>query len=253
MFNLYADLISFHLNAFEQIAFTEARLAEEHKTAELREQFIAILGHDLRNPVGAILNCAQLLVRMKLDEKSVRLANIIQDSSFRINGLIDNILDFARGRLGEGIIINSDEEDKLDIILNQVIAEMRAIWPDHIIKTRFKLAEPVNCDGKRIAQLFSNILGNALTHGKADTPVKVEAISGDGEFKLSVFNYGDKIPAATMDRLFQPFSRGEFKSGQGGLGLGLYIANEIARAHGGKIEVLSTSEETCFTYSMPAR
>ncbi|MDB5010402.1 MAG: histidine kinase, partial [Mucilaginibacter sp.] len=253
MFNLYADLISFHLNAIEQMAVTEARLAEERKTAELREQFIAILGHDLRNPVGAISNCAQLLVRMKLDEKSVRLANIIQDSSFRMNGLIDNILDFARGRLGEGIILNPNEDDNLDIILKQVITEMRAIWPNHIIKTRFVLAEPVNCDGKRIAQLFSNILANALTHGNVDTPVKVEAISGDGEFKLSVINYGDKISDATMDRLFQPFSRGEVKSGQGGLGLGLYIANEIARAHGGKFEVLSTPEETRFTFRMPVK
>jgi signal transduction histidine kinase len=251
MFTLFADLISFHLDSIEQIAFAEAKLLEERKTAELRDQFIAILGHDLRNPVGAIANCAQLLMRMSLDERSVRVANIIQDSSYRMKGLIENILDFARGRLGGGIVLDKNADEQLEIILNQVITELRVLWPDRVIETQFALAEPVNCDGKRIAQLFSNLLGNALTHSKSNTPVKVKAVSNNGEFKLAVTNYGEEIPANTMERLFQPFSRGEAKPGQEGLGLGLYISSEIAAAHGGKLAVTSTSNETCFTLNMP--
>ena len=253
MFTLFADLISFHLNSVEQLAYTERRLSEERKTAELREQFIAILGHDLRNPVGAVSNSAQLLMRLLQDERTIRLANIIYDSSYRMKEMIENILDFARGRLGEGIILNRTENEPLEKILNQVITELHVIWPERVIDIQFDIAETVNCDGKRIAQLFSNLLGNALTHGKADAPVSVQAFSGGGEFRLSVANCGSKIPAAAMDRLFQPFSRGEVKPGQQGLGLGLYIASEIAAAHGGKLEVVSSKDETCFTLTIPSK
>jgi signal transduction histidine kinase len=250
MFKLYAELISFHLNAIEELASTETKLLEERKTAELREQFIAILGHDLRNPAGAILNSAQLLMRMKLDEKATRVANIIQDSSYRIKGLIENIMDFASGRLGGGIVLNLHSHEPLETTLNQVITELQMIWPDRKIKAEFKLTEPVICDGKRMAQLFSNLLSNALIHGKADVPVKVQAISGNGEFNLLVANSGKKIPAAAMERLFHPFSRGEVKPGKQGLGLGLYISSEIALAHGGKLTVTSSAEETVFTLIM---
>jgi signal transduction histidine kinase len=253
MFNLFADLISFHLNAVEQVSFAETKLLEERKTAELREQFIAILGHDLLNPVGAVLNVAQLLLRMPMDERTTRLAHIVQDSSYRMKGLIENILDFARGRLGEGIVLNCKPDEPVEKIMNQVITELQLIWPGTTIEAWYNLAEPITCDGRRIAQLFSNLLGNALTHGKKDGKIMVEAISADGGFTLSVTNTGEKIPDAAMERLFHPFSRGEVKPGQQGLGLGLYIASEIAKAHGGTLVVVSTDAETCFTLRMPAK
>jgi signal transduction histidine kinase len=252
MFNSYVQLISFHLNAIEQLASIETKLLEERRTAELREQFIAILGHDLRNPAGAILNSAQLLMRMKLDERATRVANIIQDSSYRIKGLIENIMDFASGRLGGGIVLNLHDHEPIKDTLQQVITELQVIWPDRVIESQFTLTEPVICDNKRIAQLFSNLLSNALAHGRADTVVKVDVASGDGKFRLSVTNEGKKIPAVAMERLFQPFSRGEVKPGKQGLGLGLYIASEIAIAHGGNLAVISTSEETVFTLIVPS-
>ncbi|MDB4920887.1 GAF domain-containing sensor histidine kinase [Mucilaginibacter sp.] len=252
MFNLFADLISFHLNAIEQVNFAETKLLQERKTAELREQFIAILGHDLLTPVGAVLNVAQLLLRMPMDERTTRLAHIVQDSSYRMKGLIENILDFARGRLGEGIVLNCKPDEPVEKILNQVVTELQLLWPGIIIETRFNLIQSVCCDGKRLAQLFSNLLGNALTHGKKDGEIMVEATSANGGFTLSIMNAGEKIPDAAMARLFHPFSRGEVKPGQQGLGLGLYIASEIARAHGGIIDVVSTDENTCFTLRMPA-
>jgi len=252
MFTLFADLISFHLNSIEQLQISESKLEEERKTAELREQFIAILGHDLRNPVGAVANVGQLLLRMPLDERTRRLANIIQDSSYRMKLLIDNILDFARGRLGDGITLNYSDEP-MGKLLNQVVDELSVVYPDRAIDTEITINEQVNADGHRIAQLFSNLLGNALTHGKKDAPIKITASCTNDEFVLVVCNYGKKIPAAAMERLFQPFSRGEVKPGQQGLGLGLYIASEIARSHGGTLSVESTDVQTSFTFRMPVQ
>jgi signal transduction histidine kinase len=251
MFKLFADLISLNLNIIEELAISKSKLLEERKTSELRDQFIAILGHDLRNPVGAVLNVAQLLLRMPLDDRIKRLANILQDSSYRMKGLIENILDFARGRLGEGIQLNLNENVPVEKVLNQIIDELKIIWPHKTIEATFELTCGVNCDGERIAQLFSNLLANALTHGINDEPVSVYVKSGNGEFSIKVTNSGKQIPAEVMKRLFQPFSRGEVAPEQQGLGLGLYIASEIARTHGGTIEVESGSEETCFTFKMP--
>jgi len=250
MFTLFADLISQHLATIETLADTNAKLLEERQMAELREQFIAILGHDLRNPVSAVSNVSQLLMRMPLDERTMRLANILKDASFRMKGLIDNVMDFASGRMGGGIVLARDDND-MQKSINAVIEEIQIIYPDSLIESCFELAQPVNHDGKRIAQLFANLLANAVSHGKKNHPVKVKALSGNGLFTLCITNTGDPIPPETMKILFQPFARGLLKKGQQGLGLGLYISAQIAEAHGGSIQVTSTDNETCFTLSMP--
>ncbi|SDD73062.1 hypothetical protein SAMN05216464_102399 [Mucilaginibacter pineti] len=253
MFKLFADLIAFYLDAAEQVARSQARLREEQETAELREQFIAILGHDLRNPVAAISNVAQLLLRMPLEDRVKRLATIAQDSTYRIKGLIDNILDFASGRLGGGISLSRKNSEPVEDILNHVIAELRLIWPERVIEAKFNITEAVNCDGTRIAQLFSNLLSNALTHGQKGTQVNVDVFSDGEDFKLCVTNSGKKIPDIAMEHLFKPFARGSVAPGQQGLGLGLFISAEIARAHGGTIEVSSSDVKTCFTLQMPVK
>lgn len=252
MFKLYADLISFHLQAVEQLAFTETKLLEERQVAELREQFIAILGHDLRNPLTAVSNVGQLMLRMPLDDRLKRLATILQDSSIRMKGLIDNLLDFARGRLGDGITLALRHNNELESTLNHVITELQIASPKRQIITDININGSIYCDATRIAQLFSNLLANALTHGKKDEPVYVLARGDDQKFELSVSNAGEPIPEVAMSHLFQPFQRGEVKSGQQGLGLGLYIASEIARAHKGKLAVVSTTEATTFTFQLPA-
>ena len=253
MFNLFAELIAFHLNAVEQITATEKKLLEEQETAEHREQFIAILGHDLRNPVAAIQNSAQLLLRMPLDNRASRLAHIIQDSSYRITGLIDNVLDFTRGRSGAGIVLERNDNEPIEVILSQVINEIQVVFPDRPIEKYFNITTPVNCDGKRLAQLFSNLLSNAITYGKKESPVKVTAVSANGQFSLCVANGGEKIPDITMAHLFQPYWRGAVEKSKDGLGLGLFIAAEIARAHGGTLSVTSTDEQTCFSLELPAQ
>ena len=253
MFTLFADLIGFHLDAQEQLARSEAALLDERQAAELREQFIAVLGHDLRNPLASIDAGVRLLAKVPMDEAAAGILALVRGSVGRMAGLIDNVLDFARGRLGGGLALNRNAREPLGPVLEQVIAELRAAWPGRTIDARIALDEPVNCDRPRLAQLLSNLLANALTHGDADKPIAVRATAQGGRFELSVANAGKPIPPATRERLFQPFFRGSSQTSNQGLGLGLFIASEIARAHGGTLVVDSTEDETRFTLSFASR
>ncbi len=253
MFKLFADLIGFHLDAQERLTRTESALFDERQHTELREQFIGVLGHDLRNPLAAIQTGAKLLTTVPIGEQATRVATVIQNSAARMAGLIDNVLDFARGRLGGGLPLTLVLEDHLETTLEQVVAELRTAWPDRVIQTDIALNRHVVCDRARVAQLFSNLLANALTHGDPSAPVGVRARSDDNGFELSVTNAGQPIPPETIDRLFQPFSRASDRPGQEGLGLGLYIASEISRAHGGSLEVTSNPAETRFTFRIPEK
>jgi hypothetical protein len=219
MFKLFAELIAFHLDAIDRLSFSEANLLDERKTSELREQFIAVLGHDLRNPLNAIMSAAEMLERTPLNDRAVRFARLIQASAERISELTNNMLDFARGRLGNGVPVVLKPET-MEPVLMQVVSELRASWPDRVIEANFSLPTPVNCDRGRVGQLFSNLLANGLTYGKADAPIRVCAKTFDGAFELPVSNAGEPIPPAAQEQLFQPFFRGAQQPGQGGLGLG---------------------------------
>jgi signal transduction histidine kinase len=252
MFKLFAELIAFHLGSLDRLAASETSLLSERETSALREQFIAVLGHDLRNPLASIDAGVRLLERTSLDAKASRVVAMIHGSVARMAGLIDNVPDFARGRLGGGLSLERDVDASLQPVLTQIVAEIRASWPDRAIETDFALGAPVNCDSRRIGQLFSNLLGNALAHGAADTPIRASAISDRETFELSVANRGTPISPDALERLFQPFTRGAIRPSQQGLGLGLYICAEIAQAHGGRLDVVSSAEETRFTFRMPA-
>jgi hypothetical protein len=252
MFNLFTDLIAFHLDAQERLRLSETALLDERETAQLREQFIAVLGHDLRNPLNAIRGGADMLLMMPLNERAGTVVALMQRGAARMAGLIDNVLDFARGRLGGGLSLTRVVDEGLGVMLEQVIAEVRTAWPDRDIKSELSLAHPVACDAARLAQMLSNLLANAVTHGDPSGPVRVFARSDERCFELSVTNRGEPIPPETIGRLFHPFSRASDRAGQQGLGLGLYIASEIARAHGGTLDVTSSPEETRFTFRMPA-
>jgi signal transduction histidine kinase len=252
MFRLFAELIARHLDAARQVAATESALVEERAVAELREEFMAVLGHDLGNPTRAIACLADLLLRDPLEERAASMVRLMRDSAKRMQSLIDNLLDLTRGRLGGGLSLNRDANEPLEPVLLAIIAELNASLPDRRVETEFRIADPVHCDRSRIAQLFSNLLSNALSYGAVDQPVRVQAISDGGTFELSVANAGEPIPQAALGHLFQPFYRSAVQRGREGLGLGLYIAQEIAKAHGGTLEVQSTPEETRFTFRMPA-
>jgi sigma-B regulation protein RsbU (phosphoserine phosphatase) len=234
-------------------AAARTTLKNERETSELREQFIAVLGHDLRNPLASISAGARILLRQAKDETEIRVLQMMETTVARMSGLIDNVLDFARGRLGGGITLSRDASRPLEPVLQQVVDELRTTMPDRVIESDFRIADPINCDRSRIGQMASNLIGNALTHGSPDRPVKVVASTDNGMFELWVANAGEPIPDAAMANLFQPFFRGQVRANLQGLGLGLYIASEIAKAHEGTITVTSTAEETRFTFLMPLR
>jgi sigma-B regulation protein RsbU (phosphoserine phosphatase) len=225
-------------------------LDRERADSELREQFIAVLGHDLRNPLAGILGGARLLRREVQSDKAVRVLDLIETSVERMAGLIDNVMDFARGRLGDGIGLQR-EAAVLEPVLRQVADELEADQPSRTILREFALPGPINCDAGRIAQLTSNLLGNALTYGDPRQPVRLYASATEETFELWVANAGPPIPEAARARLFQPFFRGEVRPSQQGLGLGLHIASEIAKAHSGALTVRSDNVETRFTFTMP--
>ena len=156
-------------------------------------------------------------------------------------------MDFARGRLGGGIALETMTNAPLEPVLQEIVEEMRVLWPDRRIDTDFKLNKNILHDRNRMAQLFTNLLSNAMTHGRPETPVKVSAISDSAGFELSVANAAEPITPELMPRLFEPFLRGQSKNHRQGLGLGLYIASQIAKSHGGTLEASSTQEETRFT------
>lgn len=253
MFELYTKMIAVHLNSLNDVRITQESLNEEIHTSELRDQFIAVLGHDLRNPIGAIKNSAELLKKGDLAQREQRIVNIIQNSAFRITGLIDNILDFARGRLGDGISLDYDNDQSMEQTLKQVIDELQVVSPEMKIIPYFLIQNEVKCDFKRIAQLFSNILANAISYGDPGSPIIVKATANKDKFQLSVHNAGEKIPKEKLDKLFHPFQRGEASNNKDGLGLGLYISSEIAKAHNGVLSVESTETETCFSLIIPCK
>ncbi|HTB40019.1 MAG TPA: GAF domain-containing sensor histidine kinase, partial [Reyranella sp.] len=222
MFKLFANLIAFHLDAVEQLVSSEATLAAEREQAGLREQFIAVLGHDLRNPLANVIGGLRLLQRRGLEDDAAEIVRLMQGSTARMSALIDNVVDFARGRLGGGFSLQR-KRTALEPVLRQVMAELQSTAPERAIEATFAISEPVDCDPVRIAQLFSNLLANALTHGSADALVRVDARTAAGRFTLSVANAGESIPPTALPQIFQPFFRGTPGSRKQGLGLGLYI------------------------------
>jgi signal transduction histidine kinase len=251
MFKNFAQLIAFHLDAQARAAKQDAALLDAQDAAKLREQFVAILAHDLRNPLASIDAGVNVILRRKPDEKTRLIGEQIQKSTRRMVVLIDDILDFARGRLGGGFMLERNPNAPLLDHLEQVIGELRDL-SENPIEARINLAHPVNCDPKRVAQIASNLVANAMKHGASGRPIRVRASTDEKGFELTVVNEGDPIDEIVAQQLFRPFFRGNGRSANQGLGLGLYIASEIAHAHGGKIEVASSKEETRFTLHIPA-
>jgi len=272
MFRLFAQLIAFHLDANKQLseartaltsagksvaesradlAASQADLFNAKSNSELREQFIAVLGHDLRNPLAGIEGGRRLLEKGNQDAKWARILRLMGESVARMSGLIDNLMDFARGRLGGGIGIERTSGQRIEPLLAQVINEIKVNNPDRVIETRFLLSQSIDVDPVRFAQMFSNLLGNAVTHGAEDQPIEIEASIAGSHFELAVTNQGEPIPPVVMERLFQPFYRGDVRPSMQGLGLGLYIASQIAQGHGGRLDVTSDKQQTRFTFRMP--
>jgi signal transduction histidine kinase len=251
-FELFAHLLADELDREEELEGGRAALASERDTARLREEFIAVVGHDLRIPSAAVSAGLSMLSKRPSEERMAVLIPEMQRAISRANLIITNLLDFARGRLGAGIDLVAPRPEALEPTLRDVIGEIEQIV-DQAIEVTIDLPRPIRADLQRLGQLLSNLLGNAVLHGAEDAPIRVEARDEGGTLRLAVTNQGAPIPEEIRGALFLPFSRGETTSLQG-LGLGLYIASEIAKAHGGRIDVESDEATgTTFALTMPAR
>ena len=251
MFRLFAELIAHHLDSDRQLTESRAQLAEERVTADLREQFVAVLGHDLRNPLTALSAGTRQLLKAPLDERSTMVVGLMAKSVNRMGLLVDNLLDLARGRLGGGIQLETATDEALHAVVGQVVDELRTAHPERDIIAELTQVGHLSYDRIRIEQLVSNLVGNALTHGDETKPILVTSMIVGDRLELAVANGGAPIPPDLIDNLFKPFFRAQVRPGQQGLGLGLYIASQIAKAHGGTLTVSSTAEQTRFLFSMP--
>jgi hypothetical protein len=252
MFTRFASLIASQLDDEISREEDQSALRDAHAANELREQFIAILGHDLRNPLQAVYSAGVLLERKVADPALKEVAARIRVNVKRMSSLINDVLDFARSRLGDGLGVRIDEVEDIDAGLNAVVREFRDGQPDRQILSNISVIHKVRCDLGRVQQVASNLIGNALKHGAPESEVKVSAQTEDGDWVLNVWNSGEPIPPEDLDKICEPFWRQSTSGNREGLGLGLYICSQIVRAHGGTLSVTSTPESgTSFTARLP--
>jgi signal transduction histidine kinase len=252
MFTRFAALIAMQLDSEMERQEDQSALRGAHADNELREQFIAILGHDLRNPLQAVYSAGVLLEKKITDPTLKDVAARIRVSVKRMSSLINDVLDFARGRLGAGMGVRVAEVEDIDAGLNAVIREFQDGQPDRQILANISVTRKVRCDLGRVQQVASNLIGNALKHGAPEGPVKVSAQAEESDFVLNVWNTGEPIPPENIDKICEPFWRHSAAGNREGLGLGLYICSQIVRAHGGTLSVTSSQERgTSFTARLP--
>jgi signal transduction histidine kinase len=252
MFESVARMIGQQLDNDELLERAGAEIARQQETAALREEFIAVLGHDLRNPLAAVAFSAALLEGQP-EAANRTIGRRLRQSVHRMQGLIDNVMDLARVRLGSGLGLEIRSAEVLADQLRAVVDEARAAHPGIRIDARIDIDAPVACDPARIQQLVSNLLGNACHHGDGSLPVAFDARIAQGMLELSVANAGGGIAAQDLPKIFEPYWRPASSAPGAGLGLGLYICAEIAKAHGGTVGAASDAVEgTRFTARIPA-
>jgi signal transduction histidine kinase len=222
-------------------------------TAEFRERLIGIIGHDLRSPLNAILMAAGLLVAGDhLTDTEAQLAGRILDSGRRMKRIIAQLLDFTHARLGGGFETNLTLVD-LAPLCEQIASELRLGAKAHIdVDVRGDVTGM--WDVALLGETISNLCANAVEHAKPGTPVAIDVHdAGGGAVVVAVTNFGAPIPEETMQTMFEPFRQGTEMTRTGHLGLGLYIAREVVRSHGGSLEVESRDGSTTFTIRLPRR
>jgi signal transduction histidine kinase len=223
--------------------------------AQAQDVFLGILGHDLRNPLGAISMSAQFLLQSAaLDGPYIKAAATIYNSSKQMGYLIHDLLDFTRARLGQGMPI-APEPANLGDIARLTVAQASAFHPETAITLDAAGDLGGEWDPARIGQVFSNLVGNAIKHGRPNGPVHLALSADAAHVTATVHNIGDPIPEEDLARIFEPL-RGSAAGEQqeAGLGLGLYITREIVHAHAGDVTVVSSaSDGTTFTVTLPRR
>jgi signal transduction histidine kinase len=222
---------------------------------EIQEAFISVLGHDLRGPLSSItMNAGLLLDSGKLDDRQLRMMGRIARSAERMNRMIRDLLDFTLTRAGGGFELLPSTFDLADVC-EEVVEESRRIDPQRTLTLSVSARARGTWDADRIAQALSNLLSNAIRYSPADTAVRIWLGEVGPDAVIEVKNAGEPIPAGVLSVILEPYARVLARGPTGsvhGLGLGVYLAGQIAAAHGGRIEARSSAEEgTTFRIVLP--
>jgi signal transduction histidine kinase len=247
------DLIRFNEGIDQAIA--ESITTYTRDVTATRDRFLAILGHDLRTPIGAIITSSSFMRELSpLPEPHLSMVSGIEQSARRMNQMVTDLLEFTRTRFGDNIPVVTADMD-LRAVIGDVASEMRASNASLDLQVAMEGDLQGHWDRARLAQALVNLLSNAVQHGDATRPITLHAARADKAILIRVHNKGRAIPAEEMARLFDPMkesSRGGVEDRQH-LGLGLYIVDQIARSHAGAVEVQSsTADGTTFTLRLPA-
>jgi len=244
------DLIRFNEAIDQSLAESTTRFTGEIERS--REMFLAILGHDLRTPLGAVVTASSFLVSDgELTGTNLIMASRIQSSGRRGQRLVSDLLDFTSARLGRGIQITRTESDLADVT-REAVDEIATQHPSRELRLEVSGDVRGRWDPQRVAQALTNLVGNAVQHGAKDTPITVTVRGEPDEAAISVHNLGPVIPREEQHQIFNPLVRmaasGSTDEVEGSMGLGLYIVEQIALAHGGWIGLTSAPDEgTTFT------
>lgn len=245
-----APIVDPALASDERLLASQQLNAALQQEGKAREEFIAVLAHDLRNPLQAIRVTTDLLGLSATSAAQQNLLRHLDHSANRMAELIDVTLDFARGRLGSGVALRLQPWSDLAAILARASEEALAPYPDCTLQVQMALPAIVLCDADRLCQLVANLVINAAIHGATAHPILLQGRTEADELVLEVSNQG-QIPADAMATLFEPFRRSEDQRLDSGLGLGLYIASQIAMSHGGTLTATSAGTRTTFTLRIP--
>ena len=205
---MFADIIGRGLETEERLEAQEQMVSHERELSRIQEEFVAVLGHDLRNPVAALDAGFRMLDREPMSEKAQTVLPLMRSSLRRMNDLINNIMLHAKARLGGGIRISAEPDAPLAEAITQVVEEVRAACPDHEIALELQLDRPVSCDAPRVAQAISNLMSNAVRHGTPGALISVRGLIDANGIEISVANNGAAVPDGLRQDLFHPFRRG---------------------------------------------
>ncbi len=227
----------------------EAASAEARRIGLQQERLVAIVSHDLRNPLAALGGNVGLLARLApLTDRQAQVLARMRETLARMDTMIRDLLDLARSRHG-GLMAVSLADVRVGEVCGRVLAEARAARPDAELSLAVEGDDRARLDPERVAQAISNLVANAMRYGARGTPVRMRVASRDTDVAIEVENAGEPIPPELAPSLFEPFRRG--RADGSGVGLGLFVVREIARAHGGTAAFRSEPGRTVFEIRLP--
>jgi phosphoserine phosphatase RsbU/P len=243
------------VTALEDVSAQHAVAVERERIAEFGHQMLGIVGHDLRNPLGAMVAGLAVLDATTEGPRAKSVVRRLESSTRRMTRIVEQLLDMTRARLGQGIPVEPRDTALLPLV-KTAVDELSLAYP----QTQFELVDPIDVEGRwdpdRLAQVVSNLMGNAAQYGKKGAPVTIQLVRDATSVTIAVTNANrdQAIPPEQLAVLFDPYRRGRgSERHHAGLGLGLYIVHEIVQAHHGRVEVESSAAGTVFRVVLPLR